>query len=51
LLTATAAPGGTEPSWSPPEESLSKREHIYHGRAVAAVWDHLVRRLPRTGAR
>jgi ribulose-5-phosphate 4-epimerase/fuculose-1-phosphate aldolase len=52
LLTATAAtarPPGTEPSWSSPEESLSKREHIYHDRAVAAVWDHLVRRLPGAG--
>jgi L-fuculose-phosphate aldolase len=43
LLTAGA---GGEPSWSPPEESLAKREHIYHDRAVSAVWDHLVRRLP-----
>lgn len=42
----TAAGGGGEPSWSPPQESLSKREHIYHDRAVSAVWEHLVRRLP-----
>ncbi|NLU74312.1 class II aldolase/adducin family protein [Streptomyces sp. HNM0575] len=48
LLTAAA---GGEPSWSPPEESLSKREHIYHDRAVSAVWDHLVRRLPGAGER
>lgn len=49
LLTAGAAGAigaGREPSWSPPEESLAKREHIYHDRAVFAVWDHLVRRLP-----
>jgi L-fuculose-phosphate aldolase len=43
LLTATA---GGWPTWSPPEESLAKREHIYNERALAAVWDHLVRRLP-----
>jgi ribulose-5-phosphate 4-epimerase/fuculose-1-phosphate aldolase len=43
LLTATA---GGWPSWSPPEESLAKREHIYHEGALAAVWDHLVRQLP-----
>ena len=44
LLTASF---GGRPTWSPPEESLAKREHIYHDRAVAAVWDHLVRTLPR----
>ncbi|SFL31626.1 class II aldolase/adducin family protein [Geodermatophilus ruber] len=43
LLTASA---GGWPTWSSPEESLAKREHIYNERAVAAVWDHLVRRLP-----
>jgi L-fuculose-phosphate aldolase len=43
LLTATA---GGWPTWSPPEESLAKREHIYNERALAAVWDHLVRQLP-----
>ncbi len=43
LLTASA---GGWPSWSPPEESLAKREHIYNDRALAAVWDHLVRQLP-----
>ena len=44
LLTASA---GGWPTWSPPEESLAKREHIYGDRALAAVWDHLVRQLPR----
>jgi L-ribulose-5-phosphate 4-epimerase len=43
MLTATA---GGWPTWSPPDESLAKREHIYNGRALAAVWDHLVRQLP-----
>lgn len=43
LLTAT---GGGWPTWSPPEESLAKREHIYHDAAVASVWDYLVRQLP-----
>ena len=43
LLTQT---GDGWPTWSPPEESLAKREHIYNGRAVAAVWDYLVRQLP-----
>ena len=43
LLTASA---GGWPTWSPTEESLAKREHIYNDRAVAAVWDHLVRNLP-----
>ncbi|MBK1787590.1 class II aldolase/adducin family protein [Prauserella cavernicola] len=43
LLTHT---GGGWPTWSPQDESLAKREHIYHERAVSAVWDYLVRRLP-----
>jgi L-fuculose-phosphate aldolase len=43
LLTASA---GGWPSWSPPEESLRKREHIYSKGALAAVWDYLVRQLP-----
>lgn len=42
LLTHTAAGW---PTWSTSEESLSKREHIHHDEAVAAVWDYLVRRL------
>ena len=41
----TESAAGGWPSWSPPEESLAKREHIYGGRAQAAVWDHLVRQL------
>ena len=47
LLTARA---GGWPTWSPPEESLAKREHIHNERALAAVWDHLVRQLPRPSA-
>lgn len=43
LLTASA---GGWPTWSTVEESLAKRDHIYGERALAAVWDHLVRRLP-----
>jgi ribulose-5-phosphate 4-epimerase/fuculose-1-phosphate aldolase len=43
LLTASA---GGWPRWSGPEESLAKREHIYGERAIRAVWDHLVRKLP-----
>ncbi|MGZ4507687.1 MAG: class II aldolase/adducin family protein [Nocardioidaceae bacterium] len=42
LLTHSA---GGWPSWSPAEESLAKREHIYNPRAVSAVWDYLVRQL------
>lgn len=42
ILTRTA---GGWPSWSPPEEALAKREHIYNPTAIAAVWDHLVRGL------
>ncbi|PXY25200.1 ribulose phosphate epimerase [Prauserella coralliicola] len=41
--------GGGWPTWSPPAESLAKREHIYHERAVSSVWDYLVRRLPTVG--
>ncbi|NMH97543.1 class II aldolase/adducin family protein [Pseudonocardia acidicola] len=37
---------GSWPTWSDPAESLAKREHIYNQRAVGAVWDYLVRRLP-----
>ncbi|MHA6622195.1 class II aldolase/adducin family protein [Pseudonocardia sp. DLS-67] len=36
---------GGWPTWSAPEESLAKREHIYHDKAVAAVWEYLVRQL------
>lgn len=46
LLTRSA---GGWPSWSPEEESLAKREHIYHDTAVAGVWDYLVRQLPDLG--
>lgn len=37
---------GGWPTWSPAQESLAKREHIYSARAVSAVWDYLVRQLP-----
>jgi L-ribulose-5-phosphate 4-epimerase len=42
LLTHAA---GGWPTWSTPEESMAKREHIYHDAAVSGVWDYLVRRL------
>jgi len=41
----THAAGGW-PTWSPPEESLAKRDNIYNPRAVQAVWDYAVRQLP-----
>ena len=41
----TRAFGGW-PTWSDPDESAAKRDHIYNDRAVHAVWDHLVRQLP-----
>ncbi|MQA94378.1 MAG: class II aldolase/adducin family protein [Streptosporangiales bacterium] len=47
-LLTTAADG--RPTWSSPEESLAKREHIYNERAQEAVWDYLVRRLDVGGA-
>ena len=36
---------GGEPTWSAPEESLAKREHIYGGIARHQVGDYLVRQL------
>ncbi|MCO7218636.1 class II aldolase/adducin family protein [Klenkia sp. PcliD-1-E] len=42
ILTQTA---GGWPTWSPPEESMAKREHVYNERALGAVWDFLVRGL------
>ena len=36
---------GGWPTWSPPEESLSKRANIYAPEAMRSVWDYLVRRL------
>ena len=42
VLTRSA---GGWPSWSPPDEALAKREHIYSPTAIAAVWEHLVRAL------
>lgn len=32
-------------TWSPPEESVSKRANIYAPEAMRSVWDYLVRRL------
>jgi ribulose-5-phosphate 4-epimerase/fuculose-1-phosphate aldolase len=40
----TRAFGGW-PSWSGPDESLSKRSHIYGEGPVRGVWDYLVRSL------
>jgi ribulose-5-phosphate 4-epimerase/fuculose-1-phosphate aldolase len=34
-------------SWSPPAESLAKREHCYPPPLIRAGWDYLVRRLER----
>jgi L-fuculose-phosphate aldolase len=42
-LTAMAA--GELASWSPPEESLAKREHCYSDAMLRGAWDYLVRRL------
>lgn len=40
---------GTWPSWSAPAESASKRQHIFHDRALEQVWRYLVRRLDAGG--
>lgn len=40
---------GGYPTWSPPEESLSKRKNIYHPAALRSVWDYLVRQLGTAG--
>ena len=46
-LTAMAA--GELTSWSPPEESLSKREHCYSDAMLRGAWDYLgLRRLDRS---
>jgi ribulose-5-phosphate 4-epimerase/fuculose-1-phosphate aldolase len=37
---------GGWPTWSDPAESVAKRGNIYSGRAINAVWDYLVRKLP-----
>jgi hypothetical protein len=37
---------GGMPTWSDPDESRAKRQHIYPDNAIAAVWDYLARRLP-----
>ena len=44
ILTRQAGGWAT---WSPLEESLAKREHVYgNGAALYPVWDYLVRQLP-----
>lgn len=42
LLTA-----GREQVWTRDEEALSKREHIYHPRAMAGIWAYLGRQARR----
>jgi ribulose-5-phosphate 4-epimerase/fuculose-1-phosphate aldolase len=44
-LSAMAA--GELARWSPPEESLAKREHCYSDAMLGGAWDYLVRRLGR----
>jgi ribulose-5-phosphate 4-epimerase/fuculose-1-phosphate aldolase len=44
-LTAMAAGGW--PTWSSPQEALSKREHCYPEPLLAGAWDYLVRSLNR----
>jgi L-fuculose-phosphate aldolase len=39
---------GTQPTCSPPEESLAKRDHILRLAPVDQVWDYLVRRCERS---
>jgi hypothetical protein len=33
-------------AWTGDAEALEKRERIYSARALAKVWDYLVRKLP-----
>jgi ribulose-5-phosphate 4-epimerase/fuculose-1-phosphate aldolase len=42
----THAMGGW-PNWSDAAEAAAKRDHIYTPSALRAVWEHLVRQLPR----
>ncbi|MDP9417201.1 MAG: class II aldolase/adducin family protein [Actinomycetota bacterium] len=44
-LTAMAAGGW--PTWSPPGESLAKRQHCYPEPLLQGAWEYLVRRLER----
>ena len=37
------------PTWSDDQESRSKREHIYGGDALLAVWEYLERGLAPLG--
>lgn len=43
ILTHSLGPGY---QWTPEDESVAKREHIYSPRAVRQAWDYLVRSLP-----
>jgi L-fuculose-phosphate aldolase len=43
ILTQSLGPGY---QWTPEDESVAKREHIYNPRAVRQAWDYLVRSLP-----
>ena len=43
ILTQSLGPGY---QWTPEDESVAKREHIYSPRAVRQAWDYLVRSLP-----
>lgn len=38
---------GSWPTWSDPEESRSKRDHIFHDQALDQVWNYLIRQLER----
>ena len=40
-----AASAGGPASWSPPEESLAKREHCYGEPLIRGAWNYLVRKL------
>jgi L-fuculose-phosphate aldolase len=42
---------GGWPTWSPPEESLSKRNNIYPDAHLLQVWEYLVRQLPAEASR
>ncbi|HTT55366.1 MAG TPA: class II aldolase/adducin family protein [Streptosporangiaceae bacterium] len=43
-ILAQSLGGGYQ--WTPEDESLAKREHIYHPGAIRQAWDYLARGLP-----